>query len=408
MLYSTIVQRDETGLNQIYEAAKEFEELNVLEAILECRFNKHKIEQTLNLVRMYQLRLNVESAELVEFSENFIQQYATDNNKCFKVAIKLVRRIGTTITGSMRIFRKFCPVVRNRTKGNGQVVPVLDYTKLTGRRYSDQLFGAEVYIELVKTLLRELASFFYHLMTVLMVCKDMIRKEEEVRGDYTKLKEIWDNSCKTLLKGVIEVSESFGSVQLVSEEELQQRRKNARPMREWLSKDYHEHDKKWMRKEAYIYRIMTGQQDGLDATAAQLWPNNHAWGREVCGVIKRFDSLGLLYKKTKTPHKKGKYDSMELVYFLKWSCVSSVGSDGQVVNEEKEKQLYMYLCKQYKGDYELPTWQAVCRQRAYCYKVLTLDEMKSAFAKHLLPTDDSHDDSSASNTLLLPLQASAI
>ena len=68
MLYSTIVQRDETGLNQIFEAAKEFDELNVLEAIVDCRFDKRKIEQTLSLVRMYQMRLNIESAELVAFS----------------------------------------------------------------------------------------------------------------------------------------------------------------------------------------------------------------------------------------------------------------------------------------------------------------------------------------------------
>ena len=106
MLYSTIVQRDEKGLNQIYEAAQEFEELNVLEAILDCNFNKRKLEQTLNLVRMYQMRLNIESAELVAFSESFIEQYATDNNKCFRVALKLVRKIGTTITLTLQ------PVIR--------------------------------------------------------------------------------------------------------------------------------------------------------------------------------------------------------------------------------------------------------------------------------------------------------
>lgn len=79
MLYSTIVQRDETGLNQIYEAAKELEDLNVLEAIILCKFDIRKVEQTLNLVRMYQARLNIESMELVAFSERFIEEYATDN-----------------------------------------------------------------------------------------------------------------------------------------------------------------------------------------------------------------------------------------------------------------------------------------------------------------------------------------
>jgi hypothetical protein len=34
MLYSTVVQRDETGLNAIYEKAKAFELENVMEAIV--------------------------------------------------------------------------------------------------------------------------------------------------------------------------------------------------------------------------------------------------------------------------------------------------------------------------------------------------------------------------------------
>ena len=381
MLYSTIVQRDEKGLNQIYEAAQEFEELNVLEAILDCNFNKRKLEQTLNLVRMYQMRLNIESAELVAFSESFIEQYATDNNKCFRVALKLVRKIGTTITGSMKIFRKFCPIVRNRLEGT--FVPVLDYTKLTNRKYSDQFFGAEVYTELVQTLLHELATFFYHLVSVLKVCKDMIRKEEEVRGDFAKLKKIWDKSCAEVMKGVVEISAAFGSVQLVSEEELQQRRRNARPMSEWLGAEYHNHDKSWIRKEAYIQRIIAGHIDGLDETAAQLWAHDHDWGIMVCRTMKQLDELGLGFKKTKNKAKKGKYDSMDLVFFIKWSKVSWVDENGKKVNEENEKKFYLYFCKQYKGEYELPTWQAVCRQRAYCEQELTLDEMTAAFERHL-------------------------
>ena len=54
MLYSTIVKRDESGFNSIYEAAQEFEEQNVLEAIVACKFDQKKINQTLNLVRMNQ------------------------------------------------------------------------------------------------------------------------------------------------------------------------------------------------------------------------------------------------------------------------------------------------------------------------------------------------------------------
>lgn len=162
MLYSTIVQRNETGFNQIFHAAREFEEMNLLEAIIFCKFDKKKVEQTLNLVRIYQARLNIESMDLVDFSENFIEEYATDHNECFRIAEKLVRRIGTTITGSMKIFRKFCPVVRRKLDSVGNIVPTLDYSRLTFRQFYGQLFGVEVYIGIVKTLLHELATFFYH------------------------------------------------------------------------------------------------------------------------------------------------------------------------------------------------------------------------------------------------------
>jgi hypothetical protein len=351
---------------------------------------------------MYQSRLNIESAELVAFSENFIEQYATDNNKCFRVALKLVRRIGTTITGSMKIFRKFCPVVRKKLEGTDNIVPVLDYTKLTTRKYSDQFFGAEVYMDLVQTLLHELVTFFYHLVTVLKVCKDMIRKEEEVRGDFAKLKKIWDNSCEEVVKGVIEISAAFGSVQLVSEDELQQRRKNARPMKEWLGAEYHNHDKNWIRKEAYIQRIISGRVDGLDDTASQLWAHDHPWGLKVCRTIRQLDDLGLTFKNTKTKGKKGKFDSIDLVFFIKWSRVSWIDENGKKVNEDNEKKFYLYLCRQYKGEYELPTWQAVCRQRAYCEKEFTLDDMKASFEKHLPKTDGSQK-AFVDNSLILPI-----
>ena len=372
MLYSTIVNRDETGLNQIYEAARAFEEENVLEALVTCKFDKKKVEQTLNLVRMYQYRLNNESMDLVEFSETFIEQYATDNNECFRVAEKLIRRIGTTVTGSMKIFRKFCPRVNRKLDGMGNVVPVLDYSRLTFRHFHGQFFGVEVYAELVKTLLHELTSFFYHLVTTLRVCKDMIHQEEEVRGDYPRLQAIFDNSCDEVLKSLRDVFDAYGQVKLVSDEELAERRRNARPMREWLAKDYHAHDRQWMKHEAYFRRLASGGRFGLDEKASLLWRNNPEWGRRVCDLIPRLDALGIPFKhskKSKAEGKAGTFDAREMVYLVKWSGVSRMSDDGKtVIDEANERQFYLYLKEQYRGDYLFPSWQAVCRERKFFYE----------------------------------------
>lgn len=386
MLYNSVVQRDETGLNSIYNKAREFEMENALEAIIACKFNLRKVEKVLSLVRIYQNTLNLESSELVEFSEHFIEQYSTDNNKCFEIALRLVKKIGKTITGSMKLFRQFCPVVRRKLDGRNNIVPTLDYTKLTQRLYYSDFFGYEVYEETVKTLLQEMAAFFYHLVTTMKVCKDMIQKEQEVKGDYVRLKEIFERSCDEVLRSVNEVNDTFKNAQLVSPEELEERKKNARPMSEWLAEDYHAHDTKWLRKEGYIRRIISGAEDDLDSTASNLWPHDHAKGKEVIETVRRLDTLGLGFKKTKTEGKAGKFNSLDMVYLVKWSGVSQVNEAGEVVNEEKEKHFYEYIQKEvYQGRYEFPSWQAVCRERAFCYKEkMSQEQLADAFAAHMI------------------------
>ena len=286
----------------------------------------------------------------------------------------------------MKIFRKFCPVVRRKLDGMGNIVPTLDYSRLRYRQFYGQFFGPEVYIELVQTPIHEIATFFYHLVTTFKVCKDMSRKEEEVMGNIDWLKEIFEKSCERALHGVRDVFDTFGNVKLVSEEELAERRKNARPMKEWLPKNYHAHDKQWMKREAYIYKLASGQQYGLDEKASVLWAKNPERGKFVCSIIPKLDSLHIPFKHSKKAEEKGKkgtFDARVMVYLIKWSGVSRMSDDGKtVLDEANEKQFYLYLQKVYKGDFLFPSWQAVWRERRYCYKEnIFMEEMIGIFER---------------------------
>ena len=96
-------------------------------------------------------------------------------------------------------------------------------------------------------------------------------------------------------------------------------------------------------------------------------------------------------KKAKEQGKKGTYDAREMAYLVKWSGVSSIRDNGKTIaDESNEKQFYLYLLENYKGEYIFPSWQAVCRERKFCYdKNISMQEMANNFAMHLKRLDDA-------------------
>lgn len=128
--------------------------------------------------------------------------------------------------------------------------------------------------------------------------------------------------------------------------------------------------------------ISTGEK------ASVLWATNPEWGRKVCDIIPRLDSLHIPFKHSKKAEAKGKkdtYDAREMAYMVKWSGVSMMSEDGkEVIDERNEKQFYLYLQDHYEGEFLLPTWQAVCKERSFCYSQgISMQEMANSFAAHL-------------------------
>ena len=83
MKYSTIVEKDDKTLLEIIDALNQFEKERFIAGIQARHYTLFQIEQTLDMVHVYQSRMNMEARSLMNFSETFIQQFATDNNKCF-------------------------------------------------------------------------------------------------------------------------------------------------------------------------------------------------------------------------------------------------------------------------------------------------------------------------------------
>ena len=105
MRYSTIVEKDDKTLLEIIDMLEQFEKDKFIAGLQMRHYSQFQIEQTLDMVRSYQARMNIEARALVNFSESFIQQFATDNNKCFKEAQRYFNRIRSTLFALKKVFR---------------------------------------------------------------------------------------------------------------------------------------------------------------------------------------------------------------------------------------------------------------------------------------------------------------
>ena len=348
MLYSTIVEKDDSGLQMIIRAAERFDEQRFLQGIQQRCYTAEDILRAIDQVRIYQSRLNTEARALVAFSERFLQDYATDNNKCYETAEMLFNRIRSTISASRKVFKKTCPIIRRQQPQRTERPSVFMRSMLSHGECGQDLFGVMSFEDSVQTLYAELQSFFTTVITTLCLCRYMIKTERAIREDGVRCAKIYKECERRALGGVREMTKFLSAANLLPESELAERKAKARSIGDFYQENYHRWNAEQFRMSVAVEVLRRGRNDGLTAVEAWLWPADHERVVRVRTAIARFDEL------EGVEGQKGKLDSGTLVCFLKWCGVDA----------EKEKKLYEeYFCKEYVGRYQKLTWGAVSLER---------------------------------------------
>lgn len=346
MRYSTIVERNDKTLVDIITALEQFEEDRFIAGIQARHYTKYDIEQAIDMVATYQSRMNIEARSLVRFSETFIQQFATDNNKCFETAERYFNRIRSTLCAIKKVFQKTTPRSMVQLPDGTQQPTVFERSSLSYGACVIDMYGLTSYDECVQTLYHRLETLLTTATTILGLCHKMIESEEVIRQDTQQLKSIYEESCEQLMSSVREFADFLGMIQQIPETELNRRRKNARSMDEFLKNEYHNVPKKEFKKYVFLEVMRKGRNDGLTEEEAYLFSDDHTRAQQVKEAIERFDEMDV-------EGQMGKLDSRTMVYFLKWCYVG----------QAKEKRLYKYFCDTYKGRYQKLVWSAISKER---------------------------------------------
>ena len=346
MRYSTIVEKDDKTFLEIIEMLEQFEKERFIAGLQMRHYSTFQIEQTLDMVRSYQSRLNMEARALSNFSESFIQQFATDNNKCFMEAQRYFNRIRSTLCALKKVFQMTCQKSMAQLPEGKEHPSVFERSPLGKGAYMVDMYGLASYDDAVHQLYHEMETLLTTATATLALCHQMIENEKMIREDTELLKSIYHNSCQQLMGSVREYAGMMEAPEQLPETDLNKRRRKASSMDDFLRAEYHNVPKQEFKKYVWLEAVRQGRNDGLTEEETFLWPNNHDKVQAVRWAIENFDMMDV-------EGQMGKLNSVSMVYFLKWCGVE----------KGKEKRLYQYFCDTYKGKFRPLVWSSISKER---------------------------------------------
>lgn len=345
MQYTTIVDHSEDGLQIILDKAQAFDRESVLDGILQRRYTTYDIEQMVTIVMEYHARLRREINGLVKFSQTFNHQFATDNNTCFDTAERLFRKIRSSVSGTKKIYKKFCKTIRTRYYENdGEVkkMSVFTHSILTSGCFSPDMFGESSFPKVVKLLCDELESFFKDLEQIILVCMAVTKEEQRIRENSKYLNDLYtsqSNLCKESQRTVVAYLKSSGNLPLI---DPMTKHKMNHTFQAFLQEAFHRFDCGQFRMHVLNEELTSGLNDGLDKDEALFWPDRHELVPQIRLVINYFDELNPQGRKD---HTTGKYKirGEVLSRLVRWCCLEGSKFEAPFVDN--------YFHKHYQGEF---------------------------------------------------------
>ena len=340
MQYNTIVEKDESGLQMILNAANKFEKGKYMYAITERHFSKNDILDIILFVREYKNKLDKEHYALARFALNFNKQYATDNNKCFTTAEKIFNRIRSTISGSKKIYKKFC---KRNMKPIPPIVKEDNYASIFKRStllsaYRDgDLFDFMHYEDVVYELFDELEECFKKLIMCLALCHAVIWEEEQIRKSPERCLKIYHDCFNQIVDNTKYMIRLFRKNSSTTElDEIGEKMKSAKSLQKFICDGYHNYNTTSFN----IHVVTKVLNDEQDATPVEtlLWQQDFQMIKKARCVIAHFDEL-------EPEGQKGKLYGPTVTAFMLWTGVGMSDSKRKMFVEE-------YFNKEYKGKYK--------------------------------------------------------
>ncbi len=198
MRHSDYLSKTEDSISFVIDTLRCYTEDGFIASLYLRNHSELKLEMWLTEVRKCLSIVHFEYLTLAEYSLRFNELWATEDNKRYTTAEQMFRMLKTSMESLKREFRKSCPISHAKLPGGEQKISVFKDSVLTRGGCARDLFGIESFKETIQALFYEQRALFTNVLASLLVCREVINKEKEIRANQ-------DLCVKLLLKQCDEI-----------------------------------------------------------------------------------------------------------------------------------------------------------------------------------------------------------
>lgn len=292
MIKSTIVEKNEDGINRLIESVSNFCEGTFLQAMHESELSNEEIIYLTDVLRTFRSTLDIEFHSLQGFEKEFLNNYSTDNNECYDTAARLFIKLRRTISKTKMLLAKFTPTDRRCATDLVPYSSVVTRSGLIQTAYTADMFDISQYRESVQNLYKEVSEFIKLLKQCLLLCRKVFNDERFTRHSYVRSKRAYDYTYKKIINKASGFAEFLKpQVLTLKTDEFTRRKAEAKSLETFICSNYHKYPLDQFRRHALIDYFAKGSDVGLTPLETALWGDDVQSVLDVRLIIDNLDSI---------------------------------------------------------------------------------------------------------------------
>lgn len=292
--------KTEDMMRYVIGCVEQYSEPRYIASLYTRNYTKIDIQIAITDVRRCLTLVHGELLRLSKYSLEFLDQWATKDNRRFTTAEKMFNRLRSSMACLKRQYRKSTPIVHGTPRHNPNLRPsVFERAVLTYGDCPRDLFKIESYDDDVQTLYIEQRALFGNILAALNLCYNVIMKEKEIGNSLEECERRFDkqlNDISVMLQDYMGMFQSNDGG--VIRQQIERFGKQAVVKQGW-----HKYEIRDIQE--YAVYLLTHPDKTVEATSISfLWPNNQQKADDALLLAQHFSSIEYDQKKKKASGKK--------------------------------------------------------------------------------------------------------